>query len=260
MKGLVKLCGDVGRLWRICGPVVAAKWLTGIIVTMPVVLRRKDLQSADVWVGEGPFQIRLPDYRAHFLVGGPHILSGIREMYCRDVYCRKGILRVEPGDFVADLGANMGNFTILSLACGAARVVAVEPSAEMNERFWRNVCLNPGFKERVTLMRAFVGHEGAKQAALRSDRRYADAPFVSERDVLRRLGGHIDFLKCDIEGSEFGMMTPDGLFSCARKIAVEVHAFAGPPSSFIRFLKDLGFRILHTKVDPDGSATVLARR
>jgi FkbM family methyltransferase len=154
-----------------------------------------------------------------------------------------------------------GNFTILALACGAKRVIAVEPSMQMNVSFRRNVALKPGFLDRVRLVRCFVGEEGTKQRACSMDPSYADAPFVREHDLLDELGSdHIDFLKCDIEGSEFGLMTPDGLFSRARKIGVEVHAFAGPVSSFIQFLENLGFKILHKKLDPDGSATVLANR
>jgi hypothetical protein len=108
MEGIFKILSDGLRLQRICGNAVVARWLAGIVLAMPAVLRRRDLQPADAWVGEGPFRIKLSEYGAEFLVGGPHIMSGIREMYCRDVYLRKGILRVEPGDFVVDLGANMG--------------------------------------------------------------------------------------------------------------------------------------------------------
>ncbi len=255
-----KVLRDVIRLWRICGCTVAARWVAAIVLTMRAVLRRKDLQSADALLGEGPFLIILPEHNAHFLVGGPNVISGIRELYCRDVYLRRGVLRIEPGDLVVDLGANMGNFTILALACGASRVVAVEPSTEMNERFARNLSLNKGFRGRVTLVRAFVGKESGKQAALRCDPRYADAPFISEYDVLEQVGSSIDFPKCDIEGAEFGLMTSDGLFSRARKIAVEVHAFAGSPSSFVGFLEQHGFVIHHRKLDCDGSATVLASR
>jgi hypothetical protein len=71
----------------------------------------------------------------------------------------------------------------------------------------------------------------------------------------------VDFLKCDIEGGEFGLLHRESaLLRMTRKLAIEVHAFAGDVQTFIHMLKEVGFTVRHIQRDPDGTATVLARR
>lgn len=184
-------------------------------------------------------------------------------MYVRDVYLGKGALRIADGDVVVDLGANMGNFTNLALACGTrVRVVAVEPNRQLNQTFWRSLSLNAGHVERVTLVRAFLGGTGDLLGEMLTRPEYLAAEFISEADLIEAGAlSRVDFLKCDIEGGEFGLLKRgSALLGMTRKLAIEVHAFAGDVDQFIHMLVDEGFSILRTKRDPDGSATVLAVR
>jgi hypothetical protein len=64
-----------------------------------------------------------------------------------------------------------------------------------------------------------------------------------------------------IEGGEFGLLHRESaLLGMTRELAVEVHAFAGNVHAFIHMLKEVRFTVRHIQRDPEGTATVLARR
>jgi FkbM family methyltransferase len=260
---LMKILGDFTGLWRICSASVAMRWLCQVAINARDVIARRDLQPADAGMGPGPFTVTLKRYGAKFCIFGPHAISGIREMYVRDVYLRSGWLRIKDGDTVVDLGANMGNFTNLALAAGPnVRVVAVEPNKELNTIFNKSVRLNAGHAERVQLVRMFLGRPSTGQADLCIDPNYADAPWVDEQGLLEQFGlTRVDFLKCDIEGGEYSLLHPESrLLAITEALAVEVHAFAGDVRAFMSSIAAAGFEIGPTQHDPDGTATFLAKR
>jgi FkbM family methyltransferase len=73
---------------------------------------------------------------------------------------------LRPGDFFADVGANIGVFTILAAGVGGARTKSFEPSPDTFEALSRNIRLN-GFQERSVAIQAIVGgKEGAAQLSV----------------------------------------------------------------------------------------------
>lgn len=259
-----KLVTDWLGLSKVVGARHAANWMMRVVANAHAVLRERNLQPADRAMGAGPFEVRVAPYVRSFRVSGPQVFSGIREMYVRDVYLRHGLLTIDPGDVVVDLGANMGNFTALALAAHPdTRVVAVEPSRALNEAFVASVGLNPGFLDRVQLIRAFVGVSGKANSLIEAQADdYRDATWLSPEELVQIVGPRIDFLKCDIEGGEFDLLRANGgILKITRKMACEVHAFAGDVRRFIeKVVRVSGFELLHVKYDPDGTATFLARR
>jgi len=215
-------------------------------------------------MGDGPFAIALDKYNCRFQIAGPGAFSGIREIYVRDVYLRDGWLQIRPQDVVMDLGANMGNFSALALAVDpSVRVIAVEPSQTMNERFRTSIGLNEGFLRRTLLIRGFVGSPSEKVArVIRNDQNYADVSWITEDELIERAGvTRIDFLKCDIEGGEFGLLGSDSkLLAMTRALACEVHAFAGDVRQFMENIGACGFVLGPVQQDPDGTVTFLAKR
>lgn len=265
MNKINKLLGDFIGLWHVCGLAVALQWVFQVLANSREVVRRGDLQTVDHAMGTGPFAITLNQYGCKFSVCGPQVISGIREMYVRDVYLRNGWLRINDGDIVFDLGANMGNFTNMALSMGPnVRVVAVEPSRWLNSVFTKSVAVNDGHERRVQLFRAFLGKAGKKQleAIAEESADYSDAPWITEEELIERTGiSKIDFLKCDIEGGEFGLLTPSSkLLSITKSLAVEVHAFAGDVGKFVSDIEYSGFEIGPVQHDHDGSVTFLAKR
>jgi FkbM family methyltransferase len=263
MNAIGKIAGDFLGICRVLGFGYALRWMIAIAVHFREVLAERNLQPADRAMGVGPFHLTMRRYGAEFKITGAGAFSGIREMYVRDTYLRAGMLRIDDGDVVVDLGANMGNFTNLALAHGnGVRVVAVEPNSELIGAFWQSISTNVGFKERASLVRTFLGFHGEKQAQMDAMPECKGASMLTEAEFIKLAAiERVDFLKCDIEGGEFGLLGPkSALLRMTRKLAVEVHSFAGDVRGFIDMLGDQGFEVRNVQQDPDGTATVLASR
>lgn len=262
MNYLKKLISDFLGLVRVIGPIPALKWATMVLLNIRGIVRTRNLQLADRAMGIGPFVIRYgPDVR--FQIAGSDAFSGIREMYVRDTYLHHGLLTINDGDVVLDLGANMGNFTNLALAHGPkVRCVSVEPGRDLNVVYRKSLALNAGFLERARLFRAFVGAMEPKQSEMLNDPQYVGAEWISEDQLISQAGlTRIDFLKCDIEGGEFGLLHPASkLLALAQKIAIEVHSFAGDVEQFLAMLVSQGFVLQHIQRDPDGTVTAVGSR
>ena len=107
---------DFWGLRRVGGFALAVRWLFAIVFNFRQCRAERNLQPADRAMGEGPFAVRMDDARARVI--GPQVLSGVREIWVRDVYLQRGLLTMPTQGTVVDLGANMGNFTLLALAQG----------------------------------------------------------------------------------------------------------------------------------------------
>jgi FkbM family methyltransferase len=263
MKFVKKLVGDFIGLCRILGLYHAFRWIALVLWNIFGIVKVKNLQPVDQAMGQGPFRVRIKRYDLDFFIAGAGAFSGIREMYVRDTYLRNGLLTIKDYDVVLDLGANMGNFTNLALAHGkSVRVISVEPSRRLNNEFKQSISLNSGFIERTQLLRAFLGAPTEKQDDVIDDKHYAGVAWISEDELLSSAQlTKIDFLKCDIEGGEYGLLHPKSkLLKMAKCIAIEVHKHAGDVEEFIKMLAAQGFEIKYIQRDPDGTATVLGMR
>ncbi len=250
---------DAAGLARVCGPWVAARWLACIARRARTCLKQGKLSPADVAMGDGPFTIRRGRCRAR--ASGPNVIGGIREMWVRDNYLGGDFLRIAPNDVVVDLGANRGLFTLMALAHGpGVSVVAVEAGEWLCKILADNLALN-GWSNRARLCRRFIGGMTSYQQTALQNPEYASASLIDEQSFLRTHQlDRIDFLKCDIEGSEFELLRSDSaLLAQARQVAVEVHDFAGDRRAFARMLADAGFEVRVHKDDPQ-CCTLHARR
>jgi FkbM family methyltransferase len=257
-----QLISDFAGLARLLGLVPAFRWLAMVALKSAEIQKQGNLQPADLAMGDGPFLVRYSPH-VQFHVKGRGVVTGIREMYVRDNYLRGGLLEINEGDRVLDLGANIGNFTTLALAHGKrTTVVAVEPSRTLSEQCAVSLSLNEGFTGRAERVRAFVGNMGKVQQEALTDPSYSDAEFWTEDQLLARAPlEQIDFLKCDIEGGEFALLSPSSrILKMTKKIAIEIHSFAGNVESLITTLAESGFQILHVERSSDGTATVLGKR
>ena len=185
MNKLARLGADLGGVARICGPRIATNWALRLVGRMREISQRHDMQPADRAMGEGPFTVSLGGQDRSFRIAGPTAFSGIREMYVRDVYCRRLWTTTGPDEVVVDLGANMGNFSAMVLARDPAiRVIAVEPSRSLNAQFIQSLGLNQGFLERVQLIRAFIGGRGRLQDHIATtNSNYTDCEWMTEQEL-----------------------------------------------------------------------------
>jgi FkbM family methyltransferase len=170
------------------------------------------------------------------------------EVFYHKVYDRD-FVKVEKGDVVVDIGANIGMFSVYSQNFYPSRVIAIEPGPKQYECLVKNTSIYPNVETYE-----FAAAEETGKASF----------ILSEMGVTNRLDNHfdyenriddyviekievdtvnineiisdlklekIDFLKVDCEGAElaiFRALDKDYLKNKVKKIALEYH------SKFIR--------------------------
>ncbi|MFQ5730964.1 MAG: FkbM family methyltransferase [Planctomycetaceae bacterium] len=172
------------------------------------------------------------------------------EVFLQDEYGVRNSTRTF--ETVIDLGANVGMFTCAMLP-RARRVISVEAVAENHRQAVRNVTANRGREDDVLHCavaarsgesiriyrnpRNTGGHSTAPEWIRRSAAETAEPDFESVETIsladlfeARRLA-FVDFLKCDIEGAEYGLFlnTPADVLARIGEIAMEVHVSPAHP-------------------------------
>ena len=109
------------------------------------------------------------------------------------------------GHAVLDVGAQIGAFTRVALAAGAARVLAVEPEPA-NAALWRENCGAGAAAERATLLQAAVAHgapaDGSGAATLVLGRARSDGVQNTWRHALRGLSHYKETEEQEQEGEQ----------------------------------------------------------
>jgi FkbM family methyltransferase len=240
-----RLISDFIGLRRVCGLWFATRWLAQVARHFPSCLKRRDLQPADLAFGRGPVHAQFGDAQAQLL--GNCVVTGVREIWVRDCYLGGGFLSIPDGSTVVDLGANIGVFTMLALAHGPnVRAIAVEPNHDA-ARYLADAARLNGLQDRLQICHAFLGGRTSTQDALAAMPDYAGAEFMNEDQFIERYDlTRIDFLKCDIEGSEFQLLTPDSskLLAITRQLSIELHNAMGDSRAFTDMLRSLGFDLV----------------
>jgi FkbM family methyltransferase len=260
MNQMKTIARDARGIAAACGWRVALRWLWCVMLTFSECYKTGNLQPADRRMGNGPFVAVRRGAQAK--LGGQQVFSGIREIWVRDVYLKNDYLRIPAGALVIDLGANLGNFTSLALAQhDDVRVISVEPSLALSNALRESLAMN-GWVDRAVVQRSFIGVTTKAQASAVEDPDYRDAPYVTEQAFLEKFNiQHVDFLKCDIEGSEFFLMDPASkLLSLTTNLAIEIHSWGGSVPNFISFLRSAGFDIGSVVGDVSGGCIALCRR
>ncbi len=136
-----KFFADYIGLIKVCGIGIANKWLAKNLLNISSSLREGNLQAADKAMGNGPFAVRKKSGKAKLY--GQQVISGIREIWVREVYLNNDYLRIPEKGIVVDLSANMGVFSCFALALSqSGRIIAVEPNKSLNNLFWQQIDLN----------------------------------------------------------------------------------------------------------------------
>jgi FkbM family methyltransferase len=180
-------------------------------------------------------------------VDGKHF-NLVREIYCSNCYFPPlPEFTLQNNDMVMDLGCNVGIFTVLS-AKFAKQVLAVDAQSRFLTDLKTNLAQN-GCLEKVTFQLALVGSGSgvfSDPKKLKTASHYGvPPPMVSMNDLceLQRTD-RIDFLKIDIEGSEFDLFSVNTQWlERVGKIAMEVHQDYGELDSIIGVMKAWGFKI-----------------
>lgn len=115
---------------------------------------------------------------------------------------------LRPDDLFADVGANMGSYTVLAGAVRQARVYAYEPIAETNRRLEQNISLNR-IEGRVVVRRCAVGAaNGSVRMTCSHDATNHVIPGRDEGETVSLVALDVDLtetpilFKIDVEGYE----------------------------------------------------------
>jgi len=171
--------------------------------------------------------IDLGAYRAGDVDEGTFAFGSVREIWFRNVYFRQFDLRGKLAG-VVDLGANRGLFTLLAAAL-ADRVIAVEVLEKYRSPMQHNLGSNG--LDNVTIINAFVGGAGLFEPIEST---------VDLTEIIELLEGRaVDFVKIDIEGSEFGLDI--GQFHEVKRVAMEIHKEWGDSGHLVEAVEEAGF-------------------
>lgn len=172
------------------------------------------------------------------------------ETFVLDVY---GQLRIRPGDFVVDIGANVGDFTVYSSkrVGPSGRILAVEPNPAWKSVIQTNLRLNEIKNVRVVESAisdtaGVVEIEGCPKSIVGNGNldpaRIAVHSDTLDNVVFECLGRPPDVIKVDIEGHEVSALEHQNCLEGVREIIVETH---GPrrEAEVFTILQERGFHV-----------------
>jgi hypothetical protein len=163
---------------------------------------------------------------------GTYAFGVAREIYARDCYFKwhpQGIF--ERSRTVADLGANRGAFSVM-MAGPAQFILSVDAQKQFMPIIDHNMQLNACSNYAATA--AFVGTPPGGSEC--------DVPVVSLDDLLDQHGlARVDFVKIDVEGSEFGLFAAADWLDRVGALSMELHTSFGDPSMILSCLDRHGF-------------------
>ncbi len=174
-----------------------------------------------------------------------------REVFQKHVYGKP------PHGFVLDLGANVGAFSLYA-GRTATRVFAFEPDSSNFEQLAKNMALNRTLP--ISIFKKAVGGKNGDAVLYQAAVNKGSSSLVHElsthtemveimtlENALSLCGlSHVDFLKIDIEGSEYDLFETASIHTLRRisSIAMEMHRVRGKRyRDVITKLKNAGFKV-----------------
>jgi FkbM family methyltransferase len=208
------------------------------------------------------------------------LLSIIEEIYMDRCY-EPDYVQIAAGDFIVDIGANIGVFTIsVASRHPEAHLIAVEPSPQALEFLNRNVALNGLHNVRILSCACWGGNGHAVLYSRGGDelnslysqdgigssfRALCRVPVLTLDDVFERFQiDHCGLLKLDCEGAEYEILfnAREETLQRIQRIALEYHVGfnAHTPGAFATFLKSNGFEVERLPMRDDGTGYMYAKR
>jgi len=245
VRPAIKLLDELNAVRRFTDTGTFLAYLFQTAMYLPAIVRAGNLSRADTGMRGRACSFRVGE-RKWMMLDGVHF-GAAREICCRGVYSAIPGFEIADSDVVVDLGANAGVFTTLAAIRGK-RVIAVEAQSGFVRIIESNL-KNNRCSDKVSVALGLIG-AGSGLFRDESERKKAshwgDEPrTLSLYQIIERYElEQIDFLKVDIEGSEFDLMSDAiGWLSRVRRLAMEVHLQYGDLRKIVRTLKEAGFEV-----------------
>jgi FkbM family methyltransferase len=238
-----RLASELRGIAKILSLQDAARYVVAVLHELPEIVRTRTLVPADRHATGREMSFHV--FGTEIQLSGD-LLSSAREIYGRRVYFAMPQFRIQANDVVVDLGANAGVFTTLAARI-ARKVIAVEAQIGFCDEIRRNIKHNRSHAD----VAVEFGLVGSSSGCLADDQSVETAshfngvrpPVLALCDILdRHKVEHVDFMKIDIEGSEFALFKEaHEWLPRTSKIAMEVHPLFGDPHELDGLLKRSGF-------------------
>jgi len=162
---------------------------------------------------------------------------------------------------VLDLGAHVGGFTLFAAATGK-KVIAVEAQIGFVRKLIQTLKRNR-LQGQVFPIHALVGCKEGVFSEENNIRKASDYGGIMPRpsslaEIIHRAGMQPDFVKMDIEGSEFALLKDEddaGVLSKSKAMAGEVHLSYGSADKFKEMLASFGYSV-HLSLHPNGKVGI----
>ena len=243
LGNLKKLVLEIWRVYRILPFLGFMRWVLLLLSNLHIVIKSRSLGVVDDAFG---LSCTVKHYGK--LVRFESCAFGvIREIFGARCYVEADALKDVKQ--VVDLGANAGAFTLFALASNPdLKVYAVETQPFVIDSIKRNLSAN-GFGERCVIRNAFIG-DVTTEWAREFRNKHPEVPPLDVDKFFEGLG-RIDFLKCDIEGSEFGLFEGGrDWYKNIREMSIEYHWKRSDGERLEALIHGLGFV---TKLKDHGS-------
>lgn len=253
------------RALAVLGPANYLRYLGLSVIHLPSIWRGGILTAVDRAMGRTPLRVRYGGrsftidcaYADRLLEEDSATFGGVREIYIRDCYLRGQAPEVlAEMKTVLDLGANRGVFSTLMAAFGGF-VVCVECNPAYNDFIRRNMAVNG--LTNYAIDNAFIGSGGLNYQP--------GQKVLGLEELINRHGlDTVDFIKMDIEGSEFSLFEAPGWLRRVKYLAMEVHPEFGRVLPLLEALESEGFvntindYLFHPVDDPQNGSFIYAHR
>ena len=244
MNPASRLALELGQLRHVLPPAQFRSYCLALARHAPRVVRERTLVAADramrgtISFRLGQSEIRVPVDQTEKMLEAHDptpTFGGAREMYAGNVYLR-GFRDGLKAQSALDLGSNRGLFLLQAhKVLGATTLVGVEPQPFYAEVFEALAETNDVPKGSYTRYQRMIGAAPGPETITLAE--------IMERHGLEQ----IDFVKCDIEGGEFGVLTDPAMpLDRIGNIAMELHPEAGDPGQLVEVLERNGFDVVVT--------------
>jgi len=243
MHNLMKLCQYLSlAACRALGPLHYLKYLSAFLKNIFNIYTSKDLKPVDRAMAScTSFSYRGKSffydcqYCDENFFDGTYAFGGIREIIIKDCYFKFHHRNIYPEiKTVIDLGANRGLFSTL-MTTTADQIISVEVLPELIPLIRHNLDAN-AFRN-YSLHNCFIGAGGD------CDRIKDKTISMHDLFAVNHLDS-VDFLKIDIEGSEFALFEHPDWLEKVKHLSMEVHPHHGDPQLILDALQHHNFHYL----------------